>query len=266
VSDVTQLQGPERMWAEFRLSAVERGAAAVSLLGGPIGLRGLRVLDVGCAYAGFLIAARRAGAREVVGIDVDPELLALGRLLLSDHSVGARLELADLTDPGVPGQLGEFDVVFCNDVLEHVRDLELAATNLERLLAPRGRLFLEIPNGQAARYVLSDGHYQLPGITLLDHAEAERWFRATLRDRYPYRTFFYASLEYYLTLFSRTGLHLRLLNGPTADAALTEALATRWDEAVTRLRGLTGDQIERPAEVVASIKKRAEQADGRFQR
>ncbi|HEY7564994.1 MAG TPA: methyltransferase domain-containing protein [Acidimicrobiia bacterium] len=265
VTDVTALNGPERMWAEFRLTAVERGSAAVALLGGPTAMRGKRVLDVGCAYAGFLVAARQAGARRVVGIDVDAELLDLGRLLLADHSVEARLELADLTDPGAPGLLGEFDVVFCNDVLEHVLDMEQAAINLAHLLAPRGRLFLEIPNGQAARYLQSDGHYQLPGITLLDHADAKRWFRATHHDQYPYRTYFYAPLEYYISLFSRAGLHLRLLNPPVADASLTEPLAARWDEAIATLRALTATP-EQPTELVTSIQKRAEEADLGFRR
>jgi 2-polyprenyl-3-methyl-5-hydroxy-6-metoxy-1,4-benzoquinol methylase len=265
VTDVTQLEGKERMWAEFRLSAVERGQAAVSLLGGPVAIRGKRVLDVGCAYAGFLIAARQAGAREMVGVDIDPELLASAGLLLSDHSVSARLEIADLTDPHLPDLLGTFDIVFCNDVLEHVLDLEQAATNLEQLLTVRGRLFLEIPNGQAARYLQSDGHYRLPGITLLDHADAERWFRATHHDQYPYRTYFYAPLDYYVSLFSRAGLHLRLLNPPVAGESITEALATRWDEAIATLRTLTPTP-EQPADLVASIRQRAEETDLRFRR
>lgn len=266
VEDIGQLNPTRQMWAEFTLTSVERGWRAIETLGGAGGFRGKRVLDVGSAYGGFLVAAAHAGATELVGIDVDSKLLDLARLLLADHHVEARLEVADITDTTLPSRLGTFDIVFCNDVLEHVRDLDGTARNLAGLLKPKGRLFLEIPNGLAIQYIESDGHYKLPGITLLDHADAERWFRAFYEDRYPYGTYFYAPVDYYLALFSRNGIPLRLLNTPSADRESVAVLATRWDKTRRRLKALGDEFPDKPRNLITEIAKRVEEVDVRFGR
>ena len=102
-----------------------------------------------------------------------------------------------------------------------------------------GRLFLEIPNGMAINYIESDGHYKLPGITLLDHTDAERWFRAFYEDQYPYNTYFYAPVDYYLALFSRNGMPLQApqhTESPTRSQSPT--LADQWAQDSPRLQTL----------------------------
>ena len=255
VKEITELDPTAKMWAEFTLTSVERGWQAVERMGGPKAFRGRRVLDVGCAYGGFLVAAGHAGARELVGVDIDQKLLDLAGLLLSDHQAKAELSIADITDPEMPERLGGFDVVFCNDVLEHVVELEEAARNLARLVKTGGRLFLEIPNGLAIRYIDSDGHYKLPGITLLDHTDAERWFRSFYEDKYPYRTFFYAPLDYYLALFSRQRMSLRLLNAPSPDSKAVSDLAGSWAETFRRLQALDHEFPDKPADLIEQISR-----------
>jgi 2-polyprenyl-3-methyl-5-hydroxy-6-metoxy-1,4-benzoquinol methylase len=266
VEDIKELDPTKQMWAEFTLTSAERGWRAVEMLGGPGGFRGKRVLDVGAAYGGFLVAAAHAGAKELVGVDVDSKLLDLARLLLADHKVEARLEVADITDATLPDRLGTFDIVFCNDVLEHVRDLDSTARNLAGLLKPKGRLFLEIPNGMTIRYIESDGHYKLPGITLLDHSDAENWFRAFYLAEYPYNTFFYAPVDYYLALFSRIGITLRLLNAPIADKAAVALLAQSWESTRRRLQSLGDEFPDKPQHLIRDIVTRAAEVDTRFRR
>jgi 2-polyprenyl-3-methyl-5-hydroxy-6-metoxy-1,4-benzoquinol methylase len=266
VEDIVDLDPTRQMWAEFTLTSAERGWRAIEMLGGPRGFRGKRVLDVGSAYGGFLVAAAHAGARGLVGLDVDPKLLDLARLLLADHQVEAQLEVADITDTTLPDRLGTFDIVFCNDVLEHVQDLDSTARNLTRLLNPKGRLFLEIPNGMAIRYIESDGHYKLPGITILDHTEAERWFRAFYENQYGYNTYFYAPVDYYLALFSNNRLPLRLLNTPTADRESVDALARQWEETHRHLKSLGDEFPDKPQDLIAEIGRRAEEVNIRFRR
>ena len=255
VGNLDELDATRRMWADFTLSSVDRGMAAVAMMGGAAAVRGKRVLDVGCAQGGFVVAASRAGASQVVGIDVNPKVFETAPLLLSDYEVEADLRRADLTQATLPRELGEFDLILCNDVLEHVTDVERAIDHLEQMMAPDARLFLEIPNGNAVHYVRSDGHYKLPGITLLDFEDARRWHRAFFPDAGPYDTFFYGSLDFYLAAFSRRGISLRLLNPPTSgDVGVLESELTQL---VEEMLGFRERHSEKPADLVDTIVARA---------
>ena len=244
------------MWADFTLTAVDRGFHAVNALGGQHAFKGKRVLDVGCGYGGFLVAAARAGAREAVGIDSNPKVLELAPMLLADYETDARLELADLIDPALPGVLGAFDLIICNDVLEHVKNVQAAAQNLVEMLAPGGRVFLEIPNGNAIKYVRSDGHYKIPGITLLDFEEARRWHRAFFPDATTYDTFFYGTVDYYLATFSRVGVLLRMLEAPLGDPGSIERLAEDLNALEVESIEWPRLHADKPAEILAVIQDR----------
>lgn len=224
------------MWLEFALSSLERGRQAVWRMGGTGAFFRRRVLDVGCAYGGFLVAAREAGAREVVGVDIDAGLIELARRQLADHRVEGELVVADVMDPTLVDRIGRFDLVMCNDVIEHVVDPELCAARLASLVAPGGRLYLEIPNGWAVDFMLSDGHYGLFGITLLGREGAERWWRRSYAEE-VYGVEHYAPLAYYLEVFSRRGISLRLIHQPFDPEGVVERLKPRF--------GRLAEEVER---------------------
>ena len=251
VDGLDELDATRRMWADFTLSSVDRGMAAVAMMGGEAAFRGKRVLDVGCAQGGFVIAASRAGATNVVGIDVNPKVFETAPLLLADYGVEADLRETDLTEPSLPKELGKFDLILCNDVLEHVTDVQAAIANLDRLMAPQARLFLEIPNGNAIHYVRSDGHYKLPGITLLDFEDARRWHRAFYPKAGPYDTYFYGSLDFYLAAFSRRGIALRLLQIPPSNEI--SGLVAELDLLSQEFIGFRERHSDKPADLVEKI-------------
>jgi 2-polyprenyl-3-methyl-5-hydroxy-6-metoxy-1,4-benzoquinol methylase len=109
----------------------------VALLPRPVG----RVLDVGCGAGGLAQGLRRAGASEIVGIEVVAEEAARARQLL-DHVHAARVEdaLTDLT--------GTFDTVLCLDVLEHLVDPGEVLRQLRRHAAPGATLQVSVPNAR----------------------------------------------------------------------------------------------------------------------
>lgn len=255
VDSLDDLDPTHRMWADFTLSSVDRGTAAVAMMGGEAAFRGKRVLDVGCAQGGFVVAASLAGASNVVGIDVNPKVFETAPLLLADYQVEADLRRVDLTQSGLPKELGTFDLILCNDVLEHLTDVEKAISNLEDMMSPGARLFLEIPNGNAVHYVRSDGHYKIPGITLLDFEDARRWHRAFFPEAGPYDTFFYGTLDFYLAAFSRRGIALQLLHVPTGDDL--SALQAEFDSLVHDFAGFRERHSEKPPELVDKIVSRA---------
>jgi SAM-dependent methyltransferase len=104
-------------------------------------VEGKRVLDAGCGtgYGSELLA--REGAGEVVGVDVDADVIdAASR----SDSHDATFAVADLRE--LPADLGEFDVVVCFEVLEHIGEPEVALDSLASVLRPGGLLVVSSPN------------------------------------------------------------------------------------------------------------------------
>jgi acetolactate synthase-1/2/3 large subunit len=102
-------------------------------------LGGLRVLEIGC-YDGYLLELlRRRGAAECRG--VEPSLRAAEA---ARRRFGLSVECAFFEDVELPA--GGFDLVALSHVLEHVRDPLRVLHGVRRLLAPHGRVFVEVPN------------------------------------------------------------------------------------------------------------------------
>lgn len=225
------LPEPQRTWAHYKLSAAERGRGVISSLAAHGWREGVRFLDAGCAYGGYLVAAAEAGARDVVGIDVDKDYLEMAGALLAAHRVPGLLELGSLEDIELQRKLcreEHFDVVTCTDVLEHVEDAAIALEMLARYLAPSGCAYVTIPNFRNPAWVRSDPHFQIGGITLLPPPSA----RATAYAVHPwlprYSVGEYHPLAWYRSKLADLGLQTWLLNPPTDGLAQT-AEALRGD-------------------------------------
>ncbi|MCB1578320.1 MAG: bifunctional 2-polyprenyl-6-hydroxyphenol methylase/3-demethylubiquinol 3-O-methyltransferase UbiG, partial [Xanthomonadales bacterium] len=107
-------------------------------------LKGARVVDVGCGGGLLSEAMARAGA-DVVGIDLAPAVLEVARLHLleSGLKVDYRETGAEALAQAVGGQ---FDVVTCLEMLEHVPDPASVIRACADLLRPGGRLFVSTLN------------------------------------------------------------------------------------------------------------------------
>lgn len=98
-----------------------------------------RVFEVGCGVGTFtrrLVAA--PGVMSVVSIDVVPAAVAHCRAAIADPRLEVRT--AD-----VRAVTGEFDLVLCMNVLEHIEDDGAALRHMVERLAPGGTLFLLVP-------------------------------------------------------------------------------------------------------------------------
>ena len=97
----------------------------------------VRALDLGCGD-GRLTAELEAA--ELVAADVSPVALErAGRRL-------PRARLCELEpDAPLPFGDGEFELVLCAEVLEHVRDVQLLLSEVRRVLRPGGILALTTP-------------------------------------------------------------------------------------------------------------------------
>lgn len=105
--------------------------------------REARIVDIGCANGGLLVALREKGFKNVCGIDPSPACVEATRSLAKgDAWVG--------TLSAIPAEAGSFDGIILSHVMEHVRDLAEAMDLVHGLLNPGGWVYIEVPD--ASRY------------------------------------------------------------------------------------------------------------------
>ena len=115
---------------------------------------GERVLDVACG-TGIVarLAADRVGATGVVsGLDINPGMLAVA---VPRRSTGAddRLARGGLADDA-PMADGAYDVVLCQMGLQFFPDKPAALCEMHRVLAPGGRVFLNVPGPEPELFTI----------------------------------------------------------------------------------------------------------------
>ncbi len=130
---------------ESRKNEVPRATALLKTIeqisGTP--LRGKKMLDIGCGWGAFVIAALEMGI-DACGCDVDKEVLEVATLRSKLHQVPENYFTAPAEK--LPFSDEEFDYVQCNTVLEHVSDVSLAIKELVRVLKKGAVGFIQAPN------------------------------------------------------------------------------------------------------------------------
>jgi 2-polyprenyl-3-methyl-5-hydroxy-6-metoxy-1,4-benzoquinol methylase len=160
---------PEQQWGELvHAEHLARYRLAARLA------EGKRVLDAGCGegYGTALLSA--AGAKSVVGVDVDSETLEGAR-----ERYGLDFQVADVRDLPFPD--GSFDLVVCFETIEHVEEPERALAHLRRVLAPDGILVISTPN---ANEYLQENEFHVREFTPDE-------FAALLNPQFPERAWLY---------------------------------------------------------------------------
>jgi SAM-dependent methyltransferase len=138
---------------------------------------GERVLDLGCGAGRFLTALKDAGA-DPVGVEIAEAAAERAR------ATGVEVRLVE-PDGTLPFGHGEFDLVWCSEVLEHIPDVAAVLHEVRRVLKPGGRLLLTVPHHgrlQVAVIALTrfDAHFDPLGQHLRFYTATS--LAATLRE------------------------------------------------------------------------------------
>jgi len=107
-------------------------------------LAGCRVVDIGCG-GGILAESMAAANASVTGIDMAPGPLAVARL--HQHESGAEIDYRQMTaEELAASEAGEYDVVTCLEMLEHVPDPFQVVKSCAELVKPNGHVFFSTIN------------------------------------------------------------------------------------------------------------------------
>lgn len=110
----------------------------------------------------------KKGAR-VTGIDISDKWLRLAEINAQGEFEGKFLN-CDASSYRAHASLqdsGPFDIFIINDVFEHIFDTVGLMRNIALLGTPDALIYFKVPNGQATRHVLLEGHKKVFGISLL---------------------------------------------------------------------------------------------------
>ncbi|OUR81873.1 bifunctional 3-demethylubiquinol 3-O-methyltransferase/2-polyprenyl-6-hydroxyphenol methylase [Cycloclasticus sp. 46_120_T64] len=125
----------------------------LQLIDKTIGLKGKKILDVGCG-GGILSESMAAKGAIVTGIDLGKELIDVAELHSLDTGVNVDYQTISV-EQLASQQAASFDSVTCMEMLEHVPDpiaiIEACAT----LVKPGGYVFLSTLNRNPKSYLLS---------------------------------------------------------------------------------------------------------------
>jgi 2-polyprenyl-6-hydroxyphenyl methylase / 3-demethylubiquinone-9 3-methyltransferase len=149
-------------------------------------LPGIEVVDVGCGGGILSESMARAGAK-VLGIDMAAEVLQVAEL----HSLEANINVqyqAIAAEALAASRPGEFRLVTCMELLEHVPDPAAMVAALAKLAAPGGDVIISTLNRTAAAFavaivgaeyiarILPRGTHEY--LKFIKPSEVARWGRA----------------------------------------------------------------------------------------
>jgi SAM-dependent methyltransferase len=144
----------ERYWFARHVVAYEFAAAQLRALarsprepvatGGPAPDRAPCVLDAGCGEGYGLAMLAEAGAGRVIGVDLDPTVIA--HVATTYAASDPRIEAAAAELMSLPLEDAEVDLTVSFQVIEHLHDIPGYLASLRRVTAPDGSVLIATPN------------------------------------------------------------------------------------------------------------------------
>ena len=255
LDQILSMPPPDSVWFDYAMSTNLRGRDLCRLILGlpQVSREPRRFLDVGCGFGGLLAAFAERGC-EVRGIELDPDRVMLARANARDQGWSnpeAIITPGDILDESFVASLGQFDLITMVDVLEHVLDVPRAIVHVSRLLTPGGVVLFEVPNRQCMRFVTSDGHFSMFGITLLDRDLAMAYHRTAFASEYDVGE--YHELDFYRRRLELEGCSFAMVGLVPPAASIAEAPVLLDDLKQAFSRYMTDTRAGVPEEVDAVL-------------
>jgi len=127
------------------------------------------ILDFGCGE-GEIVEAGVARGMNVFGVDIFFEASNARKITSEKGLLGSRVQ--EILDGQIPFAEASFDVVVSNQVFEHVEDIDLALSEIARVLKPDGFFLCLFPSIE----VIREGHCGVPMVHWLPKGSRARYY------------------------------------------------------------------------------------------
>ncbi len=108
-----------------------------------------KILDAGCGVGRFVYnISKQQPEGEFFGIDIDPENITQAKKNFSN------INFQEMSVETLKFETAFFDKVYSRDVLEHVDNVELAVSEMSRVLKNGGKLVVKLPAEKSEKWLL----------------------------------------------------------------------------------------------------------------
>ena len=189
---------------------VEPGPIETAMLKSVGGVRGKRVLDLGCGDGDMTLALLRQGA-EVTAVDLSPGMVEVARQRAEHFAPGAPATFAAGPAEALPFPDASFDVVIGRLILHHL-DMDRAPAEIRRVLAPGGSALFVENSGRnpilmfARRHIA--GRFGVPRLGTEDEHPLSAGDVENIRRALPQTELLYPVFNFF-TVFDRQVLRYR---------------------------------------------------------
>jgi 2-polyprenyl-3-methyl-5-hydroxy-6-metoxy-1,4-benzoquinol methylase len=185
-----------KIWRQYSLDAINRGQGVRKIISKFTCVDRVSVLDVGCGEGGISIAFGKEGKTEVYAFDIDHKSVKRSKIRAREEKAAIDFLIADGLN--LPFKSGTFNIVVCNDVIEHVPKPQQLVNEAYRNLKDGGFLYVSAPNGISPYSIIHDPHYGLVGVSLMPYRIGRyyvRKIRKVSEEYNVYTTFSYWPLK-----------------------------------------------------------------------
>ena len=184
-----------KAWKQYALNAIERGKLVKEMVSKFIQVENATVIDIGCGEGGLSIAFAKENSK-VLSLDIDPERVKRSKIRAEEEGVEVNFVVAD--GLRLPFRSFSFDIIICNDLIEHVPEPQRLMEDCNRVLKKGGILYLQTPNRMSPYEIIHDSHYGLFGVSLMSYSVA-KWYvtkvRKVVQNYEVYKLLSYRCLE-----------------------------------------------------------------------
>lgn len=163
------------------------------------------VLDLGCGY-GIFTKYFHDIAADVIGVDGSAEMIKIAK----DYYPDCSFSIIDITK-ALPFESESFDLIFCNQVLMDIEDVEPLFKEINRILKHNGILYFSIvhPGFYDCHWIKDENGYRYAKViqAYIKHYQLKNEF-------WGETTHFHRPLSYYLNLAADSGFTLRHIEEP----------------------------------------------------